>query len=232
MPSLVASFPAIRDALVDRYGRPEPPASGLDPFEAMVATILDRALVPKKRDAALSALRDNGLLDPQSLAESDPVEAEEALRGVGVTMARALAPLRRLARWLVEIHHGSAADLAGVDTPIASDSLREELLALKGIGPATADAVLLFALGRPVYPLDRSTYRVLARHDWIDLDATYDEARGVVERLGLDDPSTLAALSVWFERLGKDYCRASVARCESCPLRPFLPEAGPVDPNG
>ncbi len=232
MPALDESYPAMSAALADRYGRPELPSAGLDPFEALVATVLDRALDPGKRDAVVMALRDEGLLEPQALAEADPVEAEEALRSAGLVINRtALAPLRRLARWLVDLHHGSADALSGVESGVSAERLREELRTLNGVGPATADAVLLFALRRPVYPLDRATYRVLARHGWIDADAGYDEARDAVERLDPGDPVALARLSVWFEKVGREFCRAGAPRCERCPLRPFLPESGPVDPN-
>lgn len=232
MPSLDESFPEIRDALADRYGRPEPSTAGLDPFEAMVATMLDRALDPKKRDATLIALRDEGLLEPHALAGADTAEVEDALRSAGLAVSRAaLTPLRRLVQWLVERHQGSADELAGHESTVSADELREELRALNGVGPATADAILLFALRRPVYPLDRATYRVLARHGWVEADATYDEARDVVERLGADDPATLVRLSDWFERVGLEFCRAGAPRCERCPLRPFLPANGPVDPN-
>lgn len=233
MPAPDESYPALRDALARRYGLPRPPAEGLDPFEAVVATALDRVLEPRKRDAALAALRDEGLLDPQALAECDPTELDDSLKSAGVAVARnGLGPLRRVARWLVERHHGAADELAGADGPVSTAQLREELVAINGVGPATADAILLAALNRPVYPLDRATYRVLARHGWIDADAGYDEARDVVERLAPDDPKALAELSAWFDRLGRDHCRASVARCDRCPLQPFLPEGGPIDPNG
>jgi endonuclease-3 related protein len=233
MPALDESSHAIRDALADYYGRPEPPTAGLDPFEALIASALDRALDRKKRDAALAALRDEGLLEPQALAEADPAEVEDALRSSGLVIARtALAPLRRLARWLVDLHHGSADDMAGPDGEVPVDRLREELLTLNGVGPATADAILLFALRRPAYPLDRASYRVLVRHAWIDPDTGYEEARDVVERLGGGDPETLARFSAWFERLGREFCRAGAPRCDRCPLRPFLPESGPVDPSG
>ncbi len=233
MPSLDSSFPAIREALTDRYGRPEPPAAGLEPFEALIATALDRALDPKKRDAVLDALREEGLLEPQALAESDPAELDDALRSAALVVARqALAPLRKLARWLVDLHHGSADDLAGPDTSIATSQLRDELLTINGVGPATTDALLLLALRRPVYPLDRATYRVLIRHGWVEPESSYDEARDVVERLGAEDPGLLARLSVWFERIGREFCRTSVPKCERCPLRPFFPESGPIDPNG
>lgn len=233
MPAPDESIAAIRDALTDRYGRPEPPAEGLDPFEAVLSVALDRAVEARKRDRVLEALREEGLIEPQGLAEADPEELDEVLRSAGLTLRRGtLAPLRKLARWVVDLHHGSLDELAGTGGAVSTFELRDELRAVNGVGPASADAILLFALGRPVYPLDRASYRILARHGWIDPDASYEEAREVVERLAPDDPETLAELSAWFERLGRDHCRATVARCEKCPLKPFLPERGPIDPNG
>ncbi|MBY0398158.1 MAG: endonuclease III [Thermoleophilia bacterium] len=223
---------AIAAALTARYGKPAPPSAGLESFEALVVTILDRALDPPKRDAAVAALRDAGLLDPQALAESDPAEAVEALRSAGVKIPdRGLAPLNRVARWLVDRHRGDADALAGPDGRPSTEQLRDELTAINGVGPATADALLLFALRRPVYPLDRPTYRILVRHGWADESTGYDEAREVVERLAPDDPVLLARLSAWFQRVGRDACTASVAKCDRCPLRPFLPEGGPIEPS-
>jgi len=134
-----------------------------------------------------------------------------------------VATLQRLARWAAGRLDGSSEASATV--------LREELLGLNGIGPPTADAILLEGLGKPVYPVDRASYRVAARHGWIDPSADYDEARAVLERLAPGDPDTLLALAGWSERLGRDFCRAGVPRCERCPLRPFLPEGGPRSPD-
>jgi endonuclease-3 related protein len=233
MSSLDDALPAILEALTGRYGRPEVRTSGGDTFEAIVSTLLDRAFDPPKRARAIDALRDAGLLEPQALAEADPDEAAEALRSVGLKVQdKALGPLRRVARWLVERHHGAADELADPAGLVATDQLRDELAAINGIGPATADALLLFALRRPVYPLDRATYRILVRHGWLDTTADYAEARDVVERLAPDDPTTLALLSAWLERVGRDFCRLAVAKCDRCPLRPWLPEGGPLEPAG
>jgi endonuclease-3 related protein len=233
MPSDGISYPSIRDALSARYGQLGSGHEGRAPFEAVVATLLDRALDARKRDTVIEALRDDGLLDPQTLAGAEPDELDESLRSAGVKVARGgLALLLKLARWLVERHHGSADELADPASGVATSQLRDELVAINGIGPATADAVLLFGLNRGVYPLDRATYRILVRHGWTDPDAGYDEARDAVERLADGDPGSLAALSVWFDRLGRDHCRATVAKCERCPLAPFLPDGGPLDPTG
>jgi endonuclease-3 related protein len=231
MPSFGASFPDLLRALDDRYGRLPTPGAELDLFEAVVAVVLDRLTDPKKGLAARSALREEGLLDPQALAEADPSEVVETLRSAGVKLpTRSLAPLWKLARWVVE-HKESLDDLADPDHGPSTAQLREELLSLNGIGSATADALLLFAFHRPAYPINSATYRILIRHGWLDPSADGEEARSVVEGPALEDAGTLARLSAWFERLGRDHCRASVIKCERCPLAPFLPEGGPIRPD-
>ena len=230
MPTFDDSFAAIVAALAERYGMPAPVgiASGLDPFRAMVAVLLARAADPLRASRGLDVLADAGLLEPQTLAEADIAEIDDALKSGGVTVpARGLASVHRLARWLVERQHGSA-DAIG-EGEIATEALREELSSLNGVGPATADALLLLALNRPAYPLDRATYRILFRHGWLDPSADYDEARARVEALCPDDPATLARLSDWLARVGREFCRLAAPKCDRCPLRPFLPDGGPIE---
>ena len=172
---MLPALAELRDVLADRYGRPTPITEGLDPFEALVAVVLDRAMDARKRAIAIDALREEGLLTPQALAEADPAEIEQALRALKIA-PKALVPLRRTARWLVELHHGDADALVGNESGVSTSQLRDELTGLNGVGATSADALLLFALNRPVYPLDRPTYRIFARDGWIDLDTGYDDA--------------------------------------------------------
>ena len=232
MPRLVDVFPEILDALTRHYGRSAGSTVALDPFEAVLRVPLERMLEATKVAALLEVLREDGFLDPQVLAEADPSELADSLRNAGLNVSdKALLPLRKLGRWIAELHQGAVDEIAGEDSGVSASQLREELLALNGIGPPTADAILLLALDRPVFPLDRAGYRILVRHGWIDNTADYDEARDVVERLAGDDPSTLKAIVDWFDRLGSNFCKTTVPKCDKCPLRPFLPETGPVDPN-
>lgn len=224
MPALSESYPDLRDALTARYGRPsasarpEPPGGA---FGRLARALLERSVPARALEALLASLADAGLLDPAALAESDPSELARAADPAG---PKALAPLRRLARWVVD--RGGMDVLA--ETP--TEALRDELRALRGVGPGAADALLLHGLDRPAYPLDRPTYRVLVRHGWLDTSADYDEARDLVERLAPDDPRALADLAGWMDRLGPEFCRPSVAKCDRCPLRPFLPRGGPINP--
>jgi endonuclease-3 related protein len=227
MPRLDDSFPPLRLALHERYGRPGAVPQA-QPFLAAAAAVLAGDAVPGAIDAARRALHDGGLCDAPALAAADPATVEDALRDGPLRLNRkAAAALVRLARWLAGQHGGDDASLADR----AAETLREELSAINGIGRATADRLLLYALHRPVYPLDRATYRVFARHGWIEPSAEYDEARTAVERSLADDPDELAGFAALMERVGREFCRAAAPRCERCPLRPWLPESGPVDPT-
>ena len=228
MPSLHDAYPEMRSALVDRYGEgPSGPIDqGGDPFVGLLAAMLGRSLDSRKVDLALDGLRDAGLIAADALAGADPSEVVEALRDSGAKLLpKAVAPLQKLARWAVERGGETLGDAA-------TEALRDELRAIRGVGAATADSLLLAALDRPVYPVDRPSYRVFARHGWIDATADYDEARSAFEGLEPGDPAALRRLSSWMERVGAEFCKPSQPRCERCPLRPYLPEGGPIEPEG
>lgn len=229
MPTFDDSFPAIIVALAERYGGDLGPGDLGDPFASLIAVLLGRSLDHRKCLRARDALRDAGLLEPRALAEAESVEVGEAFRSSGLAVpSRVLSSLRKLARWIVDDHQGSADRLQ--DESISTERLRGELSALNGIGRATADVLLLFGLRRAVYPVDRASYRIMVRHGWIDPTADYEEAQSVVERQATDTPATFAHLSAGMERVGRDFCRVRSPRCEECPLRPWLPDGGPINP--
>jgi endonuclease-3 related protein len=235
MPAWGASSAAIVAALAEFYGTGTAASTGpttrLDPLAALVTVLLSRAADPRKAEQGCAALAEAGLLESGALAEADIAELGDTLRASGVRVApRVLAPIQRVARWLVKHHADRAAETVdeGCDGT-ATETLRSELSALRGIGPATADALLLYALGRPVYPVDRATYRIFVRHGWFDVSADYEEARAVIEGPLSDQPSVLVQLADSLGRVGTEFCRARVAKCQQCPLRPFLPEGGPID---
>jgi len=117
-------------------------------------------------------------------------------------------------------------DLAGM---LAShpESLREELLAMSGIGPETADAILLHAAGAGKFVVDTYARRVAARHGWADFDADYQEIQETFQS-GLErDTGLYNAYHGLLARVGKDHCKPTPV-CEGCPLAELLPE----DRNG
>ena len=101
------------------------------------------------------------------------------------------------------------------------EELRTELLGVHGVGPETADSILLYAGGMPTFVVDAYTYRIFGRHGWIDLESDYRHIQECFhDRLPADAPmyNEYHALLV---NLGKHYCRrasrfAKAARCGRC----------------
>ncbi|MFI5460957.1 MAG: endonuclease III [Isosphaerales bacterium] len=234
MPTLDEAFSTVCEALADHFGPPPADFEGLAPFEAMIAVLLDRELGGARWSAALDGLDESGLLTPDRLARADIPEISDALREKGVTApAQTAALLKHLARWLVD-HHGGAVDSL-FDPHRSTDWLRGELAAQSGIGVKGADALLLFALKQPSYPVDRATFRVLVRHAWLDRTESYEEARDLLVDHAVDraeqrdeDPANLLKnLALGMEQLGRRFCRAAAPVCDGCPLESLLPEGGP-----
>src|SRR5439155_22561157 len=98
---------------------------------------------------------------------------------------------------------------------------RARVLAGPGPGPGTADAILLYAVRRPVVVADASARPVLARHRLISPPATYEEARAWLEAHLPSDPVLFTEFHALLVAVGKSYCR-SAPRCEACPLRQDL----------
>lgn len=214
-------MPAPGDLLRVLPAAAEPPARAA--FEAIVTRYLTTAVPVRLVETIRSGLEDAGLLDAAALGAADPGEIAEAGTGSGDHRRLTwVAPLRRLAAWWTS--RGATVDRAD------DSSLFEELGALRGIGPATAHAILLFGLGRAVFPVSRPTYRVLLRHGWVDPGADYEEASEAGRQLGGGQTEPLRRLAAGLESIGTEFCRAAAPRCDRCPLKPWLPESGPHSP--
>jgi endonuclease-3 related protein len=96
--------------------------------------------------------------------------------------------------------------------------LRRELLAVPGLGPETADAILLYAADRPVFVADAYTRRVLVRHRLLRRHAGYEETRAFLEAHLPSDPALFNEFHALLVAVAKTHCRA-IPRCETCPLR-------------
>ncbi|MBI3106161.1 MAG: endonuclease III domain-containing protein, partial [Candidatus Rokubacteria bacterium] len=122
--------------------------------------------------------------------------------------------LRAFAMWLLARFQGRMAALER--EPLAA--LRRELLAVPGIGPETADSILLYGAGRPVFVADVYSRRVLARHRIVPRRIGYEALRGFLESHLPGDPRLFNELHALLVAVGKSHCRTR-PRCDGCPLR-------------
>lgn len=104
--------------------------------------------------------------------------------------------------------------------------LREMLLGVHGVGPETADSILLYAARKDVFVVDAYTKRILSRHGWTQERTDYEETRALLEKSLPRDASLYNEFHAQFVQVGKTWCRPREPRCSECPLEKFL-EARP-----
>ena len=134
--------------------------------------------------------------------------------------------LRNLLKFVIDEYDGSLDAMF----PASLATLREQLLAVHGIGPETADAILLYAGGLPTFVVDTYTHRILARHGWIGYDADYDDIKDHFESTLPADAALFNEYHALLVRVGKDYCKRTEPRCESCPLFSISCPNGIIEP--
>jgi endonuclease-3 related protein len=182
-------------------------------FEVAVGAILTQNTNWHNVSLAIKALKEEGLLEPQVLHELPEAELARLIRPAGYYNIKAKR-LRNFLEFLAN-HYRYSMEVMAADT---LESLRPALLAIKGIGPETADSILLYALAKPTFVVDAYTFRILSRHGLIPEAYTYEELRQLfMEHLPLQVPlfQEYHALLV---RLGKAWCRPK-PQCDSCPMK-------------
>ena len=183
------------------------------PFEVAVGAILVQHTAWPGAARAIAALRAAGRLTPERLAALDAATLGALVRPAGTWRLKA----RRLldfTRWLLDRFGG---DFRGPRrAPLGP--LRRELLRVPGLGPETADAILLYAAGRPVFVADAYARRVLSRHRFVPAAVGYEDARAFVEARLPSDPALFNELHALLVAVAKSNCR-TVPICETCPLR-------------
>ncbi len=197
--------------LLDRYG-PQHwwPAEG--PFEVMVGAILTQSAAWSNVEKAIAGLKEAGVLSSEALRRLPLVELAHLIRPCGYYNAKA-AKLKSLAQWLGESCNDDLSKLSTRDT----DTLRRELLSIHGVGEETADSILLYALGKPVFVIDAYTRRIISRLGLAPKNLSYAACQALFrDNLTLDSQlfNEYHALLV---SLAKDICRPR-PRCLKCCL--------------
>lgn len=197
--------------LMGRYG-PQHwwPAEG--PFEVMVGAILTQSAAWGNVEKAIANLKMAGALSPPALRRLPPSELACLIRPCGYYNAKALK-LKSLAGWLGESCHDDLKLLSQKE----SDSLRSELLGIHGIGEETADSILLYAIGKPVFVIDAYTRRIVDRLGLTPPASSYVAYQALFMDNLPADSQLFNEYHALLVSLGKNVCRRR-PRCLECCL--------------
>lgn len=209
----------IYNRLYSAYG-PQHWWPGESPLEVLVGAVLTQNTSWKNVELAIVNLREAGVLSPAALYALSHEELAALIRPAGYFRVKA-ARLRNLLRLVLEKYGGS------LDAMFAAslDTLREELLAVNGIGPETADAILLYAGNFPTFVVDAYTARVFKRHQWIEPEADYYALQELFHSSLAHDEELFNEYHALLVQVGKRHCGPK-PKCDGCPLAPLLPEGG------
>lgn len=166
---------------------------------------------------AIDALKSAELLSYESLT-AVPVEIlAEKIRPSGYYNLKAKR-LKNLLALIQKNYNNNLDDL--LNAPI--EILRQDLISVQGIGPETADSIILYAAEQPVFVVDAYTHRILSRHNFICEEGTnYDEIQALFMDTLPVDPKMYNEYHALIVKTGKEYCRKKNPCCEICPLQEY-----------
>ena len=181
-------------------------------FEIIVGAILTQNTSWTNVEKAIANLKSADCLSPDELHNMEASQLAELIRPAGYFNIKAKR-LKAFLDWLFENYGGRTGNLESVNT----NQLRGELLSVKGIGPETADSILLYALNREVFVVDTYTARIAVRHELIEGGADYEQLQFLFESNLPPDVQLFNEYHALLVRVGKEYCKPK-AKCSDCPL--------------
>lgn len=190
---------------------------GKSQFEVIVGAILTQNTSWANVERAIGNLRDHGLLSSLAIERAPVAAIETLIRPSGYFRQKA-RKLKAFCDFLRVNYRGSLERMFATPTIV----LREKLLGVFGIGPETADSILLYAGKHPVFVVDAYTKRMLTRHGWSNPEAKYDDVRWMFERQFPGETQRFNEFHALIVNTGKSFCKTRDPRCGECPLGRYL----------
>ena len=212
--------PEVYERLFARFG-PQYWWPGDTPFEVVVGALLTQNTAWKNVERAIAALSQASVLSPEGIRGLPETELAALIRPTGYFNQKA----RRLKGLVAFIDSAGGLDSL-FSQPLPR--LREDLLCVTGVGPETADSILLYAAGMPSFVIDAYTRRICSRLGLCAPDVKYDELQDLFTAHLPEDVRLYNEYHALFVALGKDVCRPRSPRCDECPLADLCAHTDPV----
>jgi endonuclease-3 related protein len=190
------------------------------PFEVIVGAILTQNTAWKNVTHAIRRLKEHNLLDPQRILDADPEELRRCVQPAGFFNQKSQY-LVTFCRHLQTRYGGNLSLFLSQDM----DPLRRELLSLRGIGPETADSILLYAAQKPSFVVDAYTRRIFSAHGWVSPTIGYEALRHYFMDALPSDVYLFQEFHALLVRAGHLFCRRK-PRCWECPVDGHPEEQG------
>jgi len=184
----------------------------VNPFEVMVGAILTQNTAWTNVETAIKALRKRRLLTPAALLRIPEAELAEIIRASGYYHLKA-ARLKAFVRFFMDNYSGNVAAMRTEGLPL----LREKLLGIRGVGPETADSILLYACQKPIFVSDAYTRRLFLRHGLIDEAVDYGGIQSLVMASLPSDRNLFNQFHALIVVAAKTFCKKR-PECADCPL--------------
>ena len=192
------------------------------PFEVILGAILTQNTAWKNVATAISNLRRYDLLRFDSVCGLSAHELATLIRSSGFYNEKA-KKIKSFCEHVLTKWGGSLEEFLSQDM----EALRIELLGIRGIGPETADSIVLYAASKASFVVDAYTYRILSRHGWVEEPISYEELRDYFMGALEPDVPFFQEFHALLVRTGHLYCRKKPL-CDSCPLNVFFEQSSLV----
>jgi endonuclease-3 len=198
--------------------------SNKNPFRTLVTTIISQNTADRNTVRAFENLSKRFEITPEALANAETSKIEEGLKVAGLYRNKTKT-IKQVSKIILERFQGDLKPILSMPF----EEARKTLMELPGVGPKTADVVLLFCAERPTIPVDTHVNRVSKRLALAPVNGDYEAVRESLQTLY--NPKDYLALHVLLILLGRKYCKARNPLCKHCPLNTLCPSSHIRDRN-
>jgi len=198
------------------FTMPEWTTSNRDEFKTLIVTIISQNTTGRNTAKAFENLSKRFEITSEVLANAETSQIEECLKVAGLYRSKAKA-IKQTSKIIFEKFSGNLKPILS----LPFEEARKTLLQLPGVGPKTADVVLLFCSEKPTIPVDTHINRVAKRLGLVPANGDYETIRKGIQ--SLYDAKDYFAIHILLILLGRNYCRARKPLCKQCPVNKFCP---------
>jgi endonuclease III len=215
----------VLEVLKDTLDTPSMVKAKADPFETLVITIISQNTADTNTERAFGNLKKRFKINPQVLATAPLQEIEDCIKVGGLYKNKAQA-IQTASKTILEKYQGNLNPILSLTT----EEARKTLMEMPGVGPKTADVVLLFSADKPTIPVDTHVNRVSKRLGLSPQDGDYEAVRLSLQ--SKFEPKDYLSVHLLLIALGRRFCKAHNPNCIVCPVNTYCPSYGEVSAHG